>query len=92
MDILPHEIKITNHRRQVAITKGDLTERLGFFHKWTENGDEDFALVENAEGGLEYVPVHAMRFLPIEDDIAPKELEKIYRDIGILKGATDERN
>ena len=92
MAMFPKDIKIIRERRQVAIMMGDMTERLGFFHKWTENGDEDFALVENAEGGLEYVPVHAMRFLPIEDDIAPKKLEKIYRDIGILKGATDERN
>ena len=85
MAILPHEIAFTFERRQVAITKGDGTERLGFFHKWSECGDDDFALVENAEGKLEYIPPHAMRFLPVGDDVAPKELEKIYKEHGIIK-------
>lgn len=86
MALLPHEITITTERRQVAITKGDGSESLGFFHKWSENGDEDFALVENAEGHLEYISPEAMRFLPIGNKMAPKELEKTYREIGILKG------
>ena len=92
MATFPHEIAITYHRRKIAITKGDLTERLGFFHKWTENGDEDFALVENVEGDLEYVPVHAIRFLPVDNEIAPKELEKIYQEIGILKGNNNDKD
>lgn len=85
MAALPHEITFTTERRQVAITKGDMTERLGFFHKWSETGDDDLALVENTEGTLEYIPVHAIRFLPIGDDILPKELEKIYKEMGLLK-------
>ncbi len=85
MAVLPHEITFAFERRQVAITKGDETERLGFFHKWTECGDDDFALVENTDGTLEYIPPHAMRFLPIGDDVAPKELEKIYSELGFIK-------
>ena len=82
--LLPKEITITTERRQVAIMKGDGTERLGFFHKWSENGDEDFALVENTAGALEYIPVHAFRFLPVGDDIFPEKLEEIYKENGIM--------
>ena len=92
MAILPHEINVTVYRRQVAIIKGDETERLGFFHKWSENGDEDFALIENTEGKLEYIPTFAFRFLPIGDEMLPAELEKIYFEMGILKGDTADAN
>lgn len=91
MAMLPHEIAVTVVRRQVAITKGDGTERLGFFHKWSECGDDDFALVENADGTLEYIPPHAIRFLPVGDDIAPKELEKAYKKLGIMKTGASEK-
>jgi hypothetical protein len=90
MAILPHEIIITTERRQIAIMMGDHTERLGFFHKWSENGDEDYALVENTEGHLEYIHPEAIRFLPIGNEVIPKELEKIYRNIGILKEGVGE--
>lgn len=87
----PNEMTVIFERRQVAITKGDGTERLGFFHKWTENGDDDFALVENTDGTLEYIPPHAIRFLPVDDDIAPKELEKAYKNLGIIKAGASEK-
>jgi hypothetical protein len=86
MAMLPHEITMTIHCRKVAIMKGDGTERLGFFHKWSENGDDDYALVENTEGCMEYVPVHAFRFLPVDDEIKATELEKIYHEIGLMVG------
>lgn len=85
MAILPHEIAVTVERRQVAITKGDGIERLGFFHKWAKCGFGYFALVENTEGTLEYVNPHAIRFLPVGDEILPEELEKIYIEQGIIK-------
>lgn len=86
MAILPHEITFTMHRRKVAILDKGFTERLGFFHKWTENGDDDYALIENTDGFLEYIPVHMFRFLPLDDEVNPKELEKIYHEFGLMKG------
>ena len=90
MALLPHEIKITTEHRQIAITKGDHTERLGFFHKWSEKCGEDYALIENTDGQLEYIHPEVMRFLPIGNEMAPKELEKTYREIGILKEGVGE--
>lgn len=85
----PPEITVVTERRHIAILKGDGTERLGFFHKWTECGDNDYALIENTEGSLEYIPVHAFRFLPIGDDMAPIEVEKAYHEMNILKGGDE---
>ena len=82
---LPHEITFTVERRQAAVMQDDGTEKLGFFHKWTKCGNDDFALVENAEGIIEYIPPHALRFLPIGDEIAPKQLEKMYKELGLIK-------
>lgn len=85
----PYEIAIVMHRRQIAITNNDGTERLAFFHKWNECGDDDYALVENTGGRLEYVRPEKIRFLFVDDDVLPEVLEKTYHDIGILKGGAE---
>ena len=78
-------------RRQVAILMPDESERLGFFHKWSELhlpvlGTQDRALVEATDGTLTYVSANCIRFLPIDNKVAAEELENIYRENGILKG------
>ena len=80
---IPGEITIVTERRKVAIMKGDGTERLGFFHKWNI---DDFAIVENTEGRIEYLRSFEFRFLPVDNEFGAHELEKIYREIGLLKG------
>lgn len=86
MKVYPPEIVITYYHRRIAILMSDGTERLGFFHKWTERDGKDYALIENTEGTFEYVTVEAIRILPIDNEVPSKELEEAYREINILKG------
>jgi len=88
---LIREITITVERRQVAVLMPDGSERLGFFHKWSElhlpvSGTQDRALVEAPDGTMEYISANCIRFLPIGNKIPPRELEEIYHENGILKG------
>lgn len=88
---LIREITIKQERRQVAVLMPDGSERLGFFHKWSELelpvlGTQDRALVEAPDGTMTYVSASHIRFLPIGDEVAPCELETVYRENGILKG------
>lgn len=85
---LIREITITVERRHVGILCADGVEKLGFFHKWTYDNQlkKDVALVEMADGWMEYFNTDVIRFLPIGDEIHPKELEKTYRELGILVG------
>ena len=69
----------------------DGSERLGFFHKWSElklpvSGTQDQALVEAPDGTMTHVDAHCIRFLPIGNEVPPCELETMYRENGILKG------
>ena len=85
------EITITKERRQVAVRQPDGSERLGFFHKWTELdlpvlGVQDRALVEAPDGTMTYVSASHIRFLPIGNAVPAEELEEAYRKNGILKG------
>ncbi len=84
--LLPNEIEIVMHRREIAIINNDGTERLAFFHKWNVCGDDDYALVENTGGRLEYVRPEKIRFLFVDDEVLPELIEKSYHDMGILKG------
>lgn len=84
--LFPNEIRITEHRRKIAIRFDDGSEELAFFHKWTNREDcGDCALVEMKDGTMKYCPVRYMRFLPVDNEISAKELEKIYRECGVLK-------
>ena len=85
MAAIPSEIIIKTQRSRVAIINGDLTERLGFFHKWSEINGADYALIENTEGRLEYIPAYLIRFLHTKINEAAGQ-ERLYRDTGILKG------
>jgi hypothetical protein len=85
------DITVKVKRRQVAVRMPDGSERLGFFHKWSElklpvSGTQDRALVEAPDGTITYVDAHCIRFLPIGDEISAEELETMYRENGILKG------
>ena len=89
MAVLPHEIAITTHRRKIAFpypNRDSQTERLGFFHKWTTNGTGDYALVEMTDGKMTYIRCDCVRFLPVDDEMLPSEMEKAYRQMGLLKG------
>lgn len=82
------DITIKVQRRQVGCRLADGSERLGFFHKWSYDTtlEKDFALVEMPNGKMEYFNVDLIRFLPIENEIPPHELEEIYHRHGFLKG------
>lgn len=79
---MPNEITIVTERRKVAILKGERAEQLGFFHKWTE---DNYALVENTDGHVKCIQASEFRFLPVDNEVEAHELEKIYREIGLLK-------
>lgn len=79
---IPDEITIVTERRKVAIRKSNGIEYLGFFHKWTE---DNYALVEDADGWVKCIPANEFRFLPVDNEIEAHELEKIYCEIGLLK-------
>lgn len=88
---LIHKITVKKERRQVAVLMPDGSEKLGFFHKWSElnlpvSGTQDRALVEGIDGTLTYISANCIRFLPIGNKISAEELETIYRKNGILKG------
>lgn len=82
------DITIKKERRQVAIVMPGQPEKLGFFHDWSysPDNDVDFALVEMADGTMEYIRPKRIRFLPIGNEIPAEELEAIYRKNGLLKG------
>ena len=82
------EIIIKPEQREVAIRNPDKSERLGIFHKWTYDSSScnDFALVENTDGIMEYVPYYSIRFMPVEFEPPLKEKEKMYMQIGLMEG------
>ena len=80
-------ITIEMERRHVAYLDGSRKEKLGFFHGWSvQSVADDLALVETTEGHMILVSAGSLRFLPVGNDIYAPDLEKMYREIGLLEG------
>lgn len=86
MTLLPKDITIRMEQRKVAIRMENGYERLGIFHKWTEIDRMDYALIENTDGGMEYIPMYRIRFLPLDNEISRDDFADIMRRHGILRG------
>jgi hypothetical protein len=86
MNLIPKDVTIRMEQRKVAIRMENGYERLGIFHKWTELDRMDYALIENTDGGMEYIPMHRIRFLPMDNAIPLNDLADTLRKYGVLRG------
>lgn len=85
------ELIVKNERRLCAVLLADDTEKMGFFHKWTNNFEDlevvDYGLIEMADGIMKYVPAESIRFLNINEEVTcPKLMEEQLNKLGILNG------
>lgn len=86
MNLIPRDVTIRMEQRKVAIRMENGYERFGIFHKWTEIDRMDYALVQNTDGGMEYIPMYRIRFLPMDNTVPLNDLEDTLRKFGILRG------
>lgn len=85
------ELIVKRERRLCAVLLKDDTEKMGFFHKWSDKFEDlevvDYGLVEMADGTMHYVPAESIRFLHLDEEVVcPKLYEEQLNKLGILNG------